>query len=99
TGIAEGERTPAFSIRLFPNPARGVIRISFHLTESSDVTFDVFDVAGRHVGRATRRHAPKSWNTIDIGEDGAVRFERSGVYFYRLASGGRVTTGKFTIVR
>ena len=99
TGIVKGDRTPGFSVRLFPNPARGVVRIAFHLAESGDVTLDVFDVAGRHVGRETRRGVSVSWNSIEIGEDGAIHFERNGVYFYRLASGGQMATGKFTIVR
>ena len=66
---------------------------------SGEVTLDVFDVAGRHVGRVIRHDARIGWNSIDIGESEPVRLERSGVYFYRLTSSDARVAGKFTIVR
>jgi len=100
TGVSPGAHPPAISVKTFPNPAHGNISFQFYLDGRADVVLDIYDVAGRLVGRVSENGTAAAWNTIGIGGDTeGIRFERSGVYFYRLSAGGRTATGKFTVVR
>jgi aminopeptidase N len=100
TGIAGSDRVPGLTVRTFPNPASQELSMTVFLPDGGEVVLDVYDVSGRHVGRVTREGLPATWNTIELGRDaGAVRLERTGVYFYRLHNGARVAAGKFTVVR
>ncbi len=100
TGIVHQDRIPPLSATTFPNPAGTAIHVSFFLPESGDVVIEVFDVAGRRVGRISRANFPAAWNSLELmsGVSG-LNIRKSGVYFYRLTSGERAVTGKFAVVR
>jgi hypothetical protein len=102
TGISEwtGTRPPAIDVRTVPNPAQGEIRFLFFLDSDANVVLDIYDVAGRLVGRIRENGIAAEWNSINIGRGAdQIQFKKSGVYFYRLTAGNHTATGKFTIVR
>jgi hypothetical protein len=99
TGLpSPGNRRAPSSITLnqnSPNPFSTSTEISFSLRETSDVTVVVSDVLGRVI------------RTIDLGTKSAgahaFRFVpenlRTGVYLYRVASGGNSVARKMIVVR
>jgi aminopeptidase N len=100
TAIAQLDNTPPLSVKAFPNPAGSEIHLDFFLPEPGDVVVEVFDVAGRLSGRISRSNLPAAWNSLKlVNGDLGVNMGTSGVYFYRLKSGRRTMTGKFTVIR
>ena len=84
----------------YPNPFSATTVFDLELARDAHVSVDVFDVAGRRVraidlGRVSAGSQRLAFDGLDeIGRPLA-----SGVYFYRVASGGAVTTRKIVIVR
>ncbi len=88
-------------IENFPNPFKAKTTMRFALRVRSEVTLEVFDVAGRRVDKRNLGRQAPGIRTFDYhGRDLAA-----GTYFYRLsapAGEGEVlqsTTGKMTILR
>ncbi len=79
----------------FPNPFVRSTEIAFELDRAADVSLVVYDVRGRAV--ATLADGPMEAGPHRVAFD-ASRLP-SGVYVYRLAAGGRVETGRVTLVR
>jgi Zn-dependent metalloprotease len=72
----------------FPNPTDGLVRLSWSIQESGHVSLQVFDGLGRRVVTAVDSQLDAgahslTWDTSSM---------RSGVYFLRLQSGGRMAT-------
>lgn len=87
-GAPPGPAGAAAFVALAPNPSRGPTRIAFSLAVETDVDLRVFDVAGREVAVLARGRLPLG--THERTWDGAG--VRPGLYFARLAAGGRVST-------
>ncbi len=84
----------------YPNPFNPETRIAFSLPTAGDVSLVVYDVLGRTVrelvsGPYTAGHHIVSWD----GRDGAGQSAASGVYFYRLETGGTILTRKMMLVK
>jgi len=83
-----------------PNPFNPVTRIPFELTRGGSVTLSVFDVAGRRVRALLDEALPAGLHEVTWdGKDGAGREVASGVYFYRMASAGRIETRRMVLVK
>jgi hypothetical protein len=78
-----------------PNPFRGRTTLAFTLAEAGAVRLTLHDALGREVAvLAAGAHA--AGPHVVAVEAGALP---SGVYGWRLSAGGRVTTGRMTLVR
>jgi hypothetical protein len=78
-----------------PNPARGRVCLSLHLPARADISLTVFDVRGRMVrtilaGSADAGDRPATWD----GMDSRGQQCGPGLYFARLAVGGRVVVSR-----
>ena len=84
---AEGVELPSFltSMSAYPNPASGVARIAFDLSDSRDVRVDVMDVTGRLVATPVAGFLPAGRHDAHID----TRTVTPGLYFVRLLSGGQ----------
>ncbi|MCP4550116.1 MAG: T9SS type A sorting domain-containing protein [bacterium] len=83
-----------------PNPMVADSRIDYVLPESADVTLKVYNAAGRLVrtlveGMQPAGHGSAMWD--GKGTDG--QSVATGVYFYRLETGGRILTRKLMLIR
>jgi hypothetical protein len=99
TDVASG--TPEFFLGYsIPNPASGESRVEFLLESPASIQLDVFDVAGRRVRNLESgvRPAGQNWASWD-GRMNDGHQAPSGVYFFRLQSGGRVLTSRVVRVR
>ena len=96
TGVAGKTGPVAFSLGpVVPNPGAGERAIAFGIPTRGHVTLRVLDVTGREVatlfdrdlepGPYTARFSTGSWH--------------AGEYFYRLEAGGRIRTGRLTVLR
>ena len=100
TGVPDGAVTELKQNR--PNPAHTgtTIQFEFVLVSPTEVTLDVFDVAGRKV--ASLESGPKEVGTHDAPwdlTDETGNTVASGVYFYRLEAGDETFTRKLIVVR
>lgn len=77
-----------YSVRCYPNPARGAASIRFTLTQKAEISIDVYDVSGRKVstianGKFESGKHDILWNRKN---EKGVRIPQ-GVYFVRLRAG------------
>lgn len=94
-GNVAPEPTAATTLQLFvPNRSGAATqRVEFTIPARSDVTLNLYDVAGRSVKQIVHsttdvgRHAV-SWDASDLS---------NGVYFYRLKAGGVETTARLVL--
>jgi predicted outer membrane repeat protein len=74
-----------------PNPFRSTTSIAFSLPEAASVSIDLFGVAGRLVRTLVHDERLSAGRHVVVwdGRDGAGESLASGVYFCRVAAGGR----------
>jgi len=98
-----GVTTPAWHTELrqnTPNPFNPTTTISYYLAQPGRVSLTIYAVGGRRVADLVSRVMPRgthevNWNgTNDQGETVG-----SGVYFYRLVTGGEAFTKKLTLLK
>ena len=95
SGVESSVRPEAAAVRAEPNPARSHVRFVLGMEGDEPFRLTVYDALGREVAvvaeglRPSQAPAP----TLDVASYPA------GVYLWRLASGGSVQTGQFTVVR
>jgi hypothetical protein len=99
TGI--GDTAPAFAVLpAWPNPFSGVTTLAVALDTPSDVSVDLFDVAGRHVRHVAFVGMPAGERRFSVdNRDDAGRALASGVYFCRVRAHGTVQTQRLVLVR
>jgi len=98
TGIddSDSEIPRAFALRAnYPNPFNATTIIKYELPIRTNVRLQVFNLRGEKVATLVDGNIPAgkhqvSWN--------APRYS-SGIYFYRLESGGRVFTKRMTLLK
>ena len=79
----------------FPNPFNPVTNISYSLPRSGDVTLIIYNLLGEEVIRLVDGFQPAGeyqtgWNAFNAS---------SGIYFYRLQSGGFTETKKMVVLK
>jgi flagellar hook assembly protein FlgD len=83
-----------------PNPfARGT-SVNYELADYGTVELTVHDVSGRLVRQLENGPRQRGFHAVRWdGSDGRGHAVPAGVYFVRFAAGGKVTTGRVTLVR
>jgi hypothetical protein len=79
----------------YPNPFNSTSVIRYDLPKSSFVTLKVYDVLGREVSTLVNERQEPGVHQVNWQAKGFA----TGVYFYRLQSGGFVQTKKLTLIR
>lgn len=79
----------------YPNPFNPVTTIRFFLSEESDISIDIFDLAGFKV--ATVEQGFKEAGYHDVEFDGSTL--ASGVYLYRLKTKNQVQSRKMILIK
>jgi len=84
----------------YPNPFRDNATIAYQLPEETPVSLKVFNVTGQVVRElASGKQKAGFYNAVWDGKDGFGRSVSSGIYFYRLDTGGFSKTNKLVVVR
>ncbi len=79
----------------YPNPFNPSTTIKFSLPGDTHVSLNVYDVSGKLVGRVLDEDMTAGEHTVRFKAEGLA----SGVYFYRLEAGSKVTTRKMILLR
>lgn len=79
----------------YPNPFNPSTEISYNLPQAGAVTLEVFDMTGRRISVLTNRVQSAGTYTLTFDASDLS----SGVYMYRLQSGGSVLTRKMTLIK
>ncbi|HTY58306.1 MAG TPA: S8 family serine peptidase [Bacteroidota bacterium] len=84
----------------YPNPFNPTTRIAYTVGERGLVTLEVFDILGRNVTTLVNEtQAAGSYQITWNGRNGANMPVTSGVYFYRLKSGGLSKTNRMVLLK
>jgi len=84
----------------YPNPFNNSTQIEFRLAHSSQVELVVYDLLGRRVATLVDQYLPAgSHRTSFDGTDADGVSLPSGVYFYRLKTGGGVLSRKMLLLK
>ncbi len=84
----------------YPNPFNPTTRIGYTVGERGMVTLDVFDLLGRSVATLVNEVQPAgSYQIVWNGRNSANMPVTSGVYFYRLRSGGFSKTARMVLLK
>lgn len=79
-----------------PNPFNPTTTIRFGLPKRTQVDLEIFNIAGRRVSRPLdRREFGPGWHDFVFNADDMA----SGVYFYKLAAGGKSETRRMVVVK
>lgn len=97
TSVASGHELSGFALgQNFPNPFNPSTEIAFSVEASGQATLEVYNALGQRVETLFD-------GSVEAGRSHTVRFNAanlpSGVYFYRLQSGGRSETRKLTLMK
>jgi flagellar hook assembly protein FlgD len=94
------EPVPVMQLANHPNPFTTGTTITFILSKSSDISLDIFDLAGRKV--KTLASGPQKAGDHGIDWDGTNEHGRrvaSGIYFLRLETGEGAATRHLNLIR
>ena len=79
----------------YPNPFNPATTIGFELPVSTDVRLDVYDITGRQLSTLVNGIYPSGYHTVRWDATGLP----TGIYAYRLITGGKTITQTMTLVR
>ena len=83
-----------------PNPFSTSATFDLGLPLASEVSVEVYDVAGRRVATRALGTRPLGWQSVTLdGNDNTGKPLASGVYFYRISAAGQTLTRKMVIAR
>jgi flagellar hook assembly protein FlgD len=83
-----------------PNPYNQGTFVEYGLPRGTDVTFGIYDIAGRRVFEKRLSDVPAGWNRFYFdGKDINGRSLATGVYFYRLRTPMGARVGKMVVIR
>lgn len=87
-------------VSVSPNPFNPATTISVTVPKRTHVTLSIYDITGRRVNTLVDRTMERGlerivWN----GRDANGNPVSSGVYFYRVETGGAVTVGKMLLLK
>ncbi len=84
----------------YPNPFNANTIVSFSISEPADVSLDIYDMLGRKVITLTDRHYETGKHEIKWnGKNSQNRDVSSGMYLYKLSSGGNTETKSMIYLR
>ncbi|CAN5609626.1 hypothetical protein BH23BAC4_BH23BAC4_02660 [soil metagenome] len=78
----------------YPNPFRGTTVVEYDVPTAQHVRLDVYDLTGRLVSTLVNEVQPAAGYRVQFDANGLA----SGVYIYRLQSGGEVMTRRMTVI-
>lgn len=87
--------TEASLAQNYPNPFNPSTTIGYELPASTDVRLDVYDMTGRQLSTLVNGVYPSGYHTVQWDATGLP----TGIYVYRLTTGGKTITQTMTLVR
>ena len=98
--IAVSAGNGSFLAAVAPNPLNPLGTLRFTMRSSELVTVRIYDLSGRLVRELYRGILPAGDQAFAIdGRDRSGALLGSGIYFYRIETGGEMETGRFTVLK
>ncbi len=88
--------------RVFPNPFNPSVTIEYALDHPAQVSLQVHDLAGRLVATLVNKFQTPQGGTLSAvwdGKNSSGRKTSSGLYFWRLAIGDQVESGRMMLIK
>ena len=97
TSAESGDELPAELTLMgnYPNPFNPTTTIGFGLPTPADVRIDVYDMTGRQLSTLANGIYPSGYHTVQWDAIGLP----TGIYVYRLTTGGKTIARTMTLVR
>jgi hypothetical protein len=91
---------PFLTATCFPNPFNPTVTIQFEIPKTARTAISVYNIAGQRVRTITDRTFNAGMNRVqwDSRSDSG-NLSSSGIYFYKIESLGKATTGKMLLLR
>jgi len=83
----------------YPNPFSESTTIKYQLSESTEVTLEVYDMLGRKVSTLVNERQSAGSYEVTLDQSSASQELGSGIYIYRIKAGDFQDTGKMTVVK
>jgi hypothetical protein len=95
-GFGESDLPSGFALLgNYPNPFNPVTTVRFSLPEASLVTLEIFDISGRSQGSPLRGWREAGYHEVTFDGSNLA----SGIYVYRLETGGFTASGKMVLMK
>jgi len=97
-GVHEDLETPAMEckfLQIYPNPARGNLRVRFNSPDEQKVTIKLYDVTGRLINEIFSGKAKIGINEMPIMAENYA----AGIYFIRIETNKEIITEKFVMLK
>jgi len=83
----------------YPNPFNPSTNIEFRIVDFGFVSLKVYDVLGNEVAILVNEEKPAGRYEVEFNPASSIKYPASGVYFYRLQSGGYIETKKMLLIK
>ncbi|MDP2304035.1 MAG: T9SS type A sorting domain-containing protein [Ignavibacteria bacterium] len=83
----------------YPNPFNPMTTIKFSLAESGHTTLKIYDMLGKEVAVLINEFKNAGTHEINFDASSTAGGLSSGVYVYRLATGGEIHSKKFSLMK
>jgi len=83
------------NIRVFPNPANDKIKLSYDISNSTEITLEIYDILGRKVEILIDEPQPAGYHRVVWDADNIA----SGIYFCRLQADNFMQIKRMTILK
>lgn len=96
--IRNGEQPVATETSLteiYPNPASGIVTITFTLAQPGEVSLEVFDLTGRYVTTISRTVFEDETSEVTWDASGV----NSGIYFLQMKAGSFSETKRLSVIK
>lgn len=80
-------------VSVYPNPVRGNAQFNFTMSENGNVSYQIFDLAGRMIVNSELGFYGEGEHTATINTESLT----SGSYVIRVIAGNKMNTGKFLV--
>lgn len=97
TSIEDGNTLPQEMVlgQNYPNPFNPTTNIAYSIPQSSEVTLEVFNMQGQRISTLVSGYQSAGSHTVTFDASNLA----SGMYMYRLTSGGMVQVNKMTLIK
>lgn len=87
-------------LKAFPNPFNPRVNIRYSLAEAASVRIEIFNFKGQKIKTLQNQHStPGYYSLVWDGRDSNGNEVGSGVYLYRMNSGGYNGSGKLSLIK
>lgn len=92
-GVEENDMTENVQVNIYPNPVRDMAQMNITLTESANVSYQIYDLSGRMVANNELGFYGQGEHTVTFNAENLA----SGTYIIRVMAGNKAETAKFLV--